>query len=79
LKHKRSPENYSKKNGSKLDHSIYQDNGPEKALEKLETKLANCEVTHQAIWSIAKSLTTLVDQRHHLQFMVLRPHMSSKR
>jgi hypothetical protein len=27
-----------------------------RALERWETKLANCEVTPQAIWSIAKSL-----------------------
>jgi hypothetical protein len=28
-----------------------------RALERWEPKLANCEVTHQAIWPIAKSLT----------------------
>jgi hypothetical protein len=30
---------------------------PKRALERLETKLANCEVTPQAIWPVAKSLT----------------------
>jgi hypothetical protein len=41
-----------------------------RARETWETKLANCEITPQAIWPIAKSLTKRVDQRHHLQFMV---------
>jgi hypothetical protein len=40
----------SMQNGSKLGHSKC-------ALERWETELTNCEVTHQVIWPIAKSLT----------------------
>jgi hypothetical protein len=36
---------------------LYSENSPEKALKRWETKLANCEVTPQAIWPIAKPLT----------------------
>jgi hypothetical protein len=44
-------------NASKQDHSEYRKNNPKRALESWETKSANCEVTPQAIWPIAKSLT----------------------
>jgi hypothetical protein len=46
-------------NGSKLGPSKYQYNGPERKFERWETKLANCEVTPQATWPIAKSLTKM--------------------
>jgi hypothetical protein len=42
-----------------------------RALERWETKLANCKVTPQAVWPIAKSVTKRGTPRHHLQFMVL--------
>jgi hypothetical protein len=32
--------------------------------------LANCEVTPQAMWLIANSSEKVMDQRHHLEFMV---------
>jgi hypothetical protein len=42
-----------------------------RALERWGKKLANCEVTPQAIWPFAKSLTKKgVNRKHHLQFMV---------
>jgi hypothetical protein len=44
-------------NSSKLGHPKYYENGPENALVRWKTKLTNCEVTPQAIWPIAKSLT----------------------
>jgi hypothetical protein len=43
-------------NFSKLGHLKYWENVPDKALEQWEKKLANCKVTPQAIWPIAKSL-----------------------
>jgi hypothetical protein len=42
-------------NGSKLGRSKYQDNGPEGAIERWETNLANCDAISQATWPIAKS------------------------
>jgi hypothetical protein len=44
-------------NGSKLGHSKPQENGLEKSIWKMGNKVANCEVTPQAIWPVAKSLT----------------------
>jgi hypothetical protein len=44
-------------NSSHLGYLKCQENGPEKALERWETELTNCEVTPQAVWHISKSLT----------------------
>jgi hypothetical protein len=46
-------------NGSKLGHSNYQKNSPEKVLERCETNFGNCKVTPQAIWPIPKSLSKM--------------------
>jgi hypothetical protein len=40
-------------------------------LERWETKIENCEVTPQAIWPIAKSLTKRGGPKAQLQFVVL--------
>jgi hypothetical protein len=47
----------SMQNGSKLGLSKYQEDGSKRSTRKMTEKLANCEVTPQAVWPIAKSLT----------------------
>jgi hypothetical protein len=44
-----------------------------RAVERWETKLANCEVTPQAIWPIAKSSQKGVDQSTICNSWSLRP------
>lgn len=44
---------------SKLHSSECQENDQKTAFERWETKLANCEITSQAMWLIAKSLTKM--------------------
>jgi hypothetical protein len=53
LKYTRS----SMQNDSKLGHLKYHENGPDRALKRWETKLANCKFKPQAIWPIVEFLS----------------------
>jgi hypothetical protein len=50
-----------------------------RALERCKTEMGNCEANPQLIWPVAKSLTEDADQRHRLEFMVLRTKISFNR
>jgi hypothetical protein len=71
---KESSENYGKKPGIQRSVNWVTPNirrmVRKRVLERLETKLANCEVTPQTKWAIAKSLTKRGGSKALLQFMV---------
>jgi hypothetical protein len=50
---------FAMQNGSKLGHTKYRRMVRKRALKRRETKLENCEVTPQAVWPIAESLSKM--------------------